>query len=827
MSKKRPRIGNNAKSPGELGAGGGPNPQELSTLVALASAGRYPEAVTLAREMTKRHPKHGPARAALGWLLRTMGQQADSLASLLKAAALAPDDCGVHNLLGSTLLDLGRLKEAEASYRRALEIKPDFAEAHNNLGNVLNESDRPTDAEASYRRALEIAPNNAEARNNLGNVLLKSDRFDEAEAAYRRALELNPNYFEAGHNLAGLLLKLNRLDEAAATYRRVLQIQPEHPDAHNILGNVLLRLGRSAEAEGSYRRALQLAPDFAEAHNNLGNALGELGRPDEAAACYRRALRIKPDYAEALNNLGNALLNLDRLAEAESCYRQALKIKPDFAEAHGNLGNFLQATAQLEQAEACYRRALEINPDFAKAHNNLGNALKDMGRLDEAVACHHWALQIKPDYVEAQSNLLGTLTFTSHGESQYRDAARQFDAMVTRKARAPFSSWQVANPPARLRVGLVSGDLRHHSVSYFLEGLLTNIDPDCMELYAYPTHHEADDLTARIKPCFAAWKPLVGQGDETAARMIRSDGVHVLIDLAGHTAHNRLPVFAWKPAPVQATWLGYLASTGMTAIDYLIADPWTLPTREEANFTERIWRLPETYICFTPPHMGIAVSPLPALATGSVTFGSFNNLTKVGDAVLALWARVLVSVPDSRLFLKTKQLEDRSVREDIVTRFGYHGIDAGRLILQGSVQSRAEHLASYQRLDIALDPFPYPGITTSAESLWMGVPVLTLAGESFLARQGLGLLSNAGLPEWIAVDADDYLKRAVSHAADLESLAALREGLRSRVLASPIFDAPRFARHFENALWGMWEGYRRGHDGEVNSLVSCSYSAER
>jgi len=281
--------------------------------------------------------------------------------------------------------------------------------------------------------------------------------------------------------------------------------------------------------------------------------------------------------------------------------------------------------------------------------------------------------------------------------------------------------------------------------------------------------------------------------------------VHVLLDLSGHTIHNRLPMFAYQPAPVQASWLGYLATTGVAAIDYLIADSWTLPTTDEASFTEKIWRLPETYLCFTPPEVEVAVSPLPALTEGCVTFGSFNSLTKMTDEVVALWARVLAAVPGSRLYLKTRQLKESAIRQSIIECYAAHGIESDQLILEDVVPGRAEHLATYHRVDIALDPFPYPGITTSAEALWMGVPVLTLAGGRFLSRQGVGLLMNTGLPEWVASDPDDYVARAALHAGDLQGLAALRASLRDRFLASPICDAKRFARHFELALEGMWK----------------------
>ena len=297
-------------------------------------------------------------------------------------------------------------------------------------------------------------------------------------------------------------------------------------------------------------------------------------------------------------------------------------------------------------------------------------------------------------------------------------------------------------------------------------------------------------------------------GDEVAARLIHADGVHVLIDLSGHTTYNRLPVFAWKPAPVQVTWLGLPATTGVAEIDYVLGDPHALPAAYDGHFSETAWRLPESYLCLTPPASNVEVAPLPARSTGQVTFGSFNNLTKMNDAVVAVWARILDAVPGSRLLLKTKQLAEPAVCDRTLQRFAAQGIAPDRLLLSKIQASRDEHLASYNSVDIALDTFPYPGVTTSAEALWMGVPVLSMRGDRFMSGTATSIAHNAGLPDWVAADEDDYVAKAVAFASDLESLARLRAGLRPQVLASPLFDAPRFARNFEDALWGMWQNYR-------------------
>ena len=315
------------------------------------------------------------------------------------------------------------------------------------------------------------------------------------------------------------------------------------------------------------------------------------------------------------------------------------------------------------------------------------------------------------------------------------------------------------------------------------------------------------------KPYFAAWKPLLGLNDQAAAQLIHTDGVQVLIDLAGHTALNRLPVFAWKPAPVQAMWLGYFCSTGVVEMDYVVGDKWTLPHAEEHHFVEKGWRLADVLWCMASPKDEIKIEGLPALRNKLITFGTLNNLSKMNDQVVACWARILREIPDSQLYLNTKNLRDDALRKSIIARYAAHGIAESRLILEATT-GRAAALNSYNRIDIALDPFPYPGGTTSYEALWMGVPLLTMRGSNYISHLGESILHNAGLPDWIAADEDDYVAKAVFHSANLERLANLRAGLRQQVLASPLFDAPRFARNFEEALWGMWQARTQNNSPE-------------
>jgi len=715
---------------------------------------------------------------------------------------------------GHALEAQGKLDEAMQCYLDAIRLAPNPARGHLNRGNVLLLQGDLDGALKAFHTALEHQPDYAGAYYNIGNALLGNRQLDEAVASYRSALRINPDYAEVHCSLGVALKELGQCDEAVASYRRALDIQPDFFEGHLNLGNVMHAMKHSKEAVVSYRRALEIQPDFAEAYNCLGLALQDLGQSGGALDAFKVAIKYKPDHAEAHNNLGIVLQDIGKLDDAMASYRLALSIKPDLTEAHCNLSIALRKLGQMESAMVNCERALEIDPDSFHAYCHMGNILTDLGQFDRAETTYRRALEIKPDYLEAHSNLLLTLNYADNHAPLYRlEQARQYGRVVASKVGTRFSEWQCDVQPGRLRVGLVSGDLRKHPVGYFLEGLLANIDPTRIELLAYPTNPNNDDLSARIRPYFSAWHSLFGKNDEAAAHLIHADGVHILIDLSCHTAYNRLPVFAWKPVPVQVSWLGLPATTGVAEMDYVLGDSWAIPAESENQFSEAVWRMPESYLCLTVPDQSVDVVPPPALVAGCVNFGSFNNLTKMTDAVVAVWARILHSVPDSQLLLKTKQLKDPATREQTRQRFAACGIAPDRLVLGGMLTSRDDHLAAYNKVDIALDTFPYPGVTTSVEALWMGVPVLSMQGNSFLSCTAASIAHNAGLPDWIAADEADYVAKAVAYASDLERLAALRSVLRQQVLASPLFDAPRFARNFEDALWGMWQRYQAGHEG--------------
>ena len=567
------------------------------------------------------------------------------------------------------------------------------------------------------------------------------------------------------------------------------------------------RAGKLRDTEIAVRKVLDSAPGNPDALNLLGLIAVQAGKPKVALQWFKQAVSAKPDHPHAWFNLGNALQSLGNLDLAISAYDKALALNPTHTDAHNNQGGALQYLGKLDNAISSYRKALSINPKSAAAHNNLAGALQLQGEFEESVRAYRAALALNPDYDEAHSSLLMALSVWSHcAPVDYLAQARQYGARVTARAQ-PFTAWPAAStwrPGEPLRVALVSGDLRLNPVGYFLEDVLDRLDPAKVQLTAYSTTVRADALTARVKPRFAAWNVIAGLKDEAAARKIHADGVHILIDLAGHTVNNRLPLFAWKPAPVQVSWLGYFASTGVAEIDYLLADRASLPDDTSQTFTETVWALPDTRLCFTPPANAPNVAPLPALHNGYITFGCFQRLAKLNDEVLQLWSRIMQALPESRLRLQMIEMRWPAAREKLLKRLADAGISSDRVAIYPEV-AREAYLAAHAEVDMILDTFPFTGGTTTCEALWMGVPTLTLRGATLLALQGVSLLGCVGLEDWIAANENDYLARATAHAANPTKLAALRVGLRVRTQASPLCDAARFALNLENALLGMWQ----------------------
>lgn len=776
----------------------------LNLGAALRALGRVAEAERCYRAALGIAPGFALARSNLGMLLRSLGRLEEAAQCLREG--LDPASADAHANLGVVLQELGRLEEAEQLLRRALELSAGNADLHYNLGNVLHARKRADEAMTCYRRALELRPGFALALNNLGIVLREQRRLGEAEQALREAVAVDPQCVEAHYNLGSVLHALRRNAEAEACYRRALQPKPAYADAHNELGKLLNDMQRPEEAERCLREALALEPDHADAHNNLGVVLQVLGRPDEAQRSLLRALELRPDFAHVHSNLGVLLHVERRLDEAEGYLRRAVALRPGYAEAHNNLGVVLKDLGRSGEAEQCFRRALELKPAYAGAMSNLAEAQKDSGRAEEAIATYRRALALEPDNAWLHSNLLLTLSYRPGVTlAELAEAHAEFErrhALPLRSTWAPHAN--TPDPERPLRLGFVSADLGMHPIGYLMADVLAQLDRRRFAAFAYSNRRLKDAQTQRLVQNVEHWRDVAHLDDEALATQIRADGIDVLFDLSGHTGQNRLLVFARRPAPLQVTWMGYAGTTGLSAIDYLLTDADLVPPEFDRHYVETIVRLPATPSCYRLPEELPEVGPLPALRNTFVTFGSFNNPAKISPPTVALWGRILTQVPGSRLVLKYLGFDDPACRERFSRLFTEAGVDPSRLSFLGHTPL-AEMFARYNEVDIALDPFPYTGGTTTLLALAMGVPVVTVNGEAMPHRQSAGILRKLGLAELVAISTASYFSQAVALAGDTSKVSVLRSELRGRLLATAIFDAKGFVRTLESVVRDLWK----------------------
>jgi protein O-GlcNAc transferase len=699
----------------------------------------------------------------------------------------------------------GRLVEAEALYRQVLAAEPNHADSLHLLGVLAHQVGALDIAAELIGKAIAIDKAAPPFHNNLGTTLQDQGKLDEAAACFRQALALKPDYAEAYVNLGNTLKGQEKFREAIAHYERALVLRPDIAQAHNNLGTVLRIEDRLDDAIGHYRSAIALKPGYAEAHHNLGHALKNQGKLDEAVASFLQATILKPDRADSYISLGEVLHAQGKPRNAMPCFERALALNPDSPEAHFNLGQALQNLGQFDEANVCYERALALKPDSTETLNDLGNLFVTQGRLDEAMACYRRILALKPDSVVTWNNLLFTMIYAaSVSPKELADEAQAFGARVADPLLRKRTLIRDKNPERRLRIGYVSPDFHDHAVNYFFEPLLRLHDRAQFEVFAYSNNQIDDAVTARLKKEFDHWRDIKILNDDKAADLIEADQIDILVDMAGHTGYNRLLIFARKPAPVQVTWLGFPATTGMKSMDYRITDVHAEPEgMTESLNVETLWRLPEIFCCYGAHENSPAVIDHPPFEdNGYITFGCFNNFAKVTDPVLATWAQIMERVPNSRLLLEIRGLESPKFRGEIETRLQCPGLELDRVILEP--RKRSNQFVLYNKIDIALDPFPCVGGTTSMDTLWMGVPLVTLAGKHFVSRMGVTILTNAGMPELIAKNADEYTQLAASLANDRERLRALRHNLREKVTASPLMNQEKFTRTMEAAWRGMW-----------------------
>ncbi len=637
--------------------------------------------------------------------------------------------------------------------------------------------------------------------------ILNLNKLDEAKQKVEKLL-IKYNNSSILYNILGAAYAGEKnLEESIKNYRKAISINNNYAQAYNNLGVALQKTNKINEAIENYNKAITLKNNFAEAYNNLGNAVKENYKFKEALVYFDKAIKIKPDYAEAYFNIASTKEILKNKDEAVNYYNQAISIRPNFIEAYNELGNILSELSRFDESLSCYKKAIKINPEYEKTYNNLGNLLSDLGNHDEATKAYNQAIKIKPNYTKAYSNLLMNFNYKLDLDTElYLDEAKKFGLNCKYIKKSLPIKYKCKKKPEKLKLGLVSADFGNHPGGFFSLSTLRELNKKNFDLFGYPTIDRNDEFSLHFKPLFKKWSPISKKKDEDVAKEIFDDGIHILMDLQGHSADNRLPLFFYKAAPIQISWLSQ-GTLGIPEIDYLIGSPLLTPPKEEKHFMEKILRLPEITQCFTPPDFEVKINTLPAIKNKYITFGCTNKLTKINDDVIALWSKILSSLKNAKIILKNKAFDNETTVKNTLARFKKNNIEENRIIMKGESKNRKELLKTYNEIDISLDPYPFQGNTSTCESVWMGVPVIVLKGNRFMFHFGESINSNLNMSDWIAKDREDYVYKALKFSSDINSLSKLRYELREKALKTPVFDAPRFTKHLSKGLWDVWNKY--------------------
>lgn len=636
-------------------------------------------------------------------------------------------------------------------------------------------------------------------------AFMESGQYAEARPLYQRVRELDPTDSEAWYALGWIDFHGGAHDSAEHHIRRLTELRPEDAQAHFMLGNIQRQRGMIDESVKHFRLAIQHDPGHFQSWANLGDVLDVLGKSHEAIECFRHALKYAPDEAALHLNLGRVLQRLSRFDEAKEYYQTAIAKAPGFALAYLNLGVLEAQRGHYSKAIHHYRQAHLLAPADTEVLSNLGNSLKEQGRLEEAMGCYRQAIQINPQHLAAHNNLLLSLNYLPGIDN--RTLFHEHRAWGKLQSPPSLSSAvESRNPGRRLRIGYLSPDFRTHSVSFFIGAAFREHDRGRYELYAYSDTRSPDTVTEKLSGMADQWRDTHSFSDEKLCDQIVHDRIDILVELSGHTSGNRLGALAHKPAPVLATYLGYPCTTGLQAVDYLITDTWVDPPGVEPGYVEKLVRLPRGFSCYSPSSECPPINDLPAIAAGNVTFSSLHGLVKLNERVIQCWAQILGVLPESRLILQTKAFADAETKQLFLERFEKHGINRQRLELFPFL-SFQEHLSVYHRVDVALDPFPWSGHTTSCHALWMGIPVVTLLGQTHAGRMVASALHQIGLSELVAQSPDEYIDKTIKLANDLPRLADLRRTMRERMLGSPLCDGAGFTRDLEAAYREMWRKY--------------------
>jgi len=732
----------------------------------------------------------------------------------VKVPTPGAEGASVSSLLDSANAQLreGHLDEAEAICRPILLREPNRAEALHCLGLVEDQRGHPESAVVMIGRAIRLEPTNAAYHCNLGCVLMNLGKFTEAAIVLGTSVGLDAHSFEARMNFGRALTHLGRFADAIPEFENALSIKGEDPQVLFFLGNSLLDAGQSDEAISAYQRAIKLQPSYAEAHANLGKALSSKRRYQDAILPYKKSLQINSGRPEVFVNLAITLVENGDYDQAIEICRQGIELFPKWPELSFNLGNALQLLGDLDAAAESYRKAIEFRESYSEAYGNLGRAMQEKCEIELAIGAYERALQLNPGYVSAFSNLIYLHAFTRRlsPTEQWQLASKWEIAALSDEERAEARSRTFANPSRigrKLRLGIVSAELGHHAVAEFLQPVLESLDRSRFEIILYPTFDRTGPRAEQFRALADEYYSLSAMNDAAGAAKIRGDGIDVLLDTTGHSNMCRLGIFAHRAAPVQCTWIGFWASTGLTEMDYYLGDQ-SCPQEFDSHFRETIWRLGHSGNVYRGDASLPGSTWEPSADRSVVWLGSFNKYAKIGEQCIALWAEVLHRIPESKLLLEDRTSFDHQMHTRILEGFEKHGIGNGRIEFSPFRPGWETHMLLYDRLDIALDTVPFNSGTTAYDALWMGVPLVALRGDWGGGRMASVVLEQAGRPEWIASDHDEFVAIVEGLARNVELRRSIRKTQRPLMFGGVLCDAQGMAREVEKAFEAMYDRYR-------------------
>jgi predicted O-linked N-acetylglucosamine transferase (SPINDLY family) len=746
--------------------------------------------------------------------------------------------------VGACYKALGQLEGSAKMFKTAVEIKPDYAEAHKNLGITLRELGQFDEAILSLKKAISINPDYVDAYYNLAIACKDIDKLDNAIQSYQKAVGINPNFAEAYNNLGNVYKDLEQFDHALNSYQKAVGINPNFAEAYNNLGNVYKDLEQFDDAVLSYNKALDANDNLYQASYNLGISLKQLKQFDKAIKMFMNVIDIKPNYAEAYNNLGTCFTMLGQMNTAIHYFEKTLELKPNYAQAHNGLGNVLIILGKVKQAISCFEKATKINPDFAEAYKNLGNAYKKMKKRDTSLIYFEKANKMKSnldfilgdilnskmhlciwdDFQESISDLrnkivnnekvidsFNLLGLIDEPALQRKASIIRINSEFPKNNSSPLVSRY--NKHQKIRIGYFSGDFREHPVALLTAGLYETHDRDHFEIHAFSLGPDTnDEMNLRIKAGVDHFHNVQPMSHKEIVELARSLEIDIAVDLAGLTAKSRTDVFAMSAAPIQLSYIGWLGTMGADYYDYLIADPVMIPKENQKYYVEKIVYLPSFQVNDSkdlPPDI-VMTRKDAGLPEEGFVFCCFNNTYKFTPTTFDSWARILSEVDNSVLIVYTNNdLSKKNLTKEIVER----GIAANRLIFGDSLD-RPEYLARYRVADLFLDTQPYNAGTTASDALKMGLPILTLKGQSYQSRMGASILNAVSLPELITNTPEEYESLAIQLGNDPEKMQAIKDKLANNLSSAPLFDTKRFTKNIEAAYNEMYERHHKGLEPE-------------